>query len=77
MEERTNQINDYIFSLLGNNVIVQLHDLSEYSGELISIDGLLNIALDKASLIQYNNSKSELLGETFIRGNNILCLYKS
>ena len=70
--ENSSPINNYKFNLLGKEVIVQLQDYSEIKGFLISLDGLMNLALEKCYDLRQN--KEEYLGEAFIRGNNVLSI---
>lgn len=85
MEINVNAKNDssvpenYVKSLFGKKVFIKLLDDSEYVGNLISLDGLLNIVLEQCEEVNSNKSLScdkyeikQSLKETYIRGNNIL-----
>ncbi len=77
-DEPNNNPNNFIKSLYGKKVYIKLTDDSEYTGNLICLDGLMNIVIENCEEIKtldksntnYNKLKS--LKETYIRGNNIL-----
>ncbi|RLV90495.1 Small nuclear ribonucleoprotein F [Spathaspora sp. JA1] len=69
----------FLKSLIGKQVIVRLKwNKTEYRGTLISIDNYMNLQLDQTYEIIYENDQEpdnkneELIGEIFIRCNNVL-----
>ncbi|ODQ80034.1 hypothetical protein BABINDRAFT_13619 [Babjeviella inositovora NRRL Y-12698] len=62
----------FLKSLINRPVIVRLKwNMTEYKGTLISIDSYMNLQLDEA--VEYvDGVKKDLLGELFIRCNNVL-----
>ncbi|KAK6460390.1 hypothetical protein DFJ63DRAFT_280541, partial [Scheffersomyces coipomensis] len=65
----------FLKTLINKKVIVRLKwNKTEYKGTLISIDNYMNLQLDHTSEILYedNDRKEELIGEIFIRCNNVL-----
>lgn len=74
MEENSNTLSKYIESLIGKKVSIILTDYTIYIGVLLSIDGLMNLALESCVIYDMENRLLESLNETFIRGNNILTI---
>lgn len=62
---------DFIKNSYNHEVLVKLNDNSEYKGTLLCLDGAMNIALQHCVEIKDSNVISKL-GETFIRGNNVV-----
>ncbi|KAL9484859.1 hypothetical protein ACSS6W_003648 [Trichoderma asperelloides] len=68
----------FLSDIIGNSVIVKLNSgvvykgdltLVRFPGELQSVDGYMNIALEKT--VEYvNGAKRREYGDTFVRGNN-------
>lgn len=62
-------------TLVNKQVIVRLKwNKTEYKGILLSIDNYMNLQLDKTYEVVYEDDekKEELIGEIFIRCNNVL-----
>lgn len=74
MEQNSNTLSKYIESLIGQKVSIILTDYTIYIGILLSIDGLMNLALESCVIYDMENKVLESLNETFIRGNNILTI---
>ena len=65
----------FLKTLIGKQVIVRLKwNKTEYKGTLVSIDNYMNLQLDKTSEVIYEDGekKEEVIGEIFIRCNNVL-----
>ncbi|KAH9888198.1 like-Sm domain-containing protein [Xylariomycetidae sp. FL2044] len=61
----------FLEGLHGNPVTVKLNSDVVYKGDLQSIDGYMNIALEKTE--EYvNGVKRRTYGEAFVRGNNVM-----
>ncbi|EGR50712.1 uncharacterized protein TRIREDRAFT_76073 [Trichoderma reesei QM6a] len=59
----------FLSDIIGNSVVVKLNSGVVYKGELQSVDGYMNIALEKTA--EYvNGVKRREYGDTFVRGNN-------
>ncbi|KAK4192628.1 hypothetical protein QBC35DRAFT_482842, partial [Podospora australis] len=59
----------FLSEIIGNPVTVKLNSGVIYKGELQSVDGYMNIALEKTD--EYvNGAKRRSYGDAFIRGNN-------
>ncbi|ODV68572.1 U6 snRNA-associated Sm-like protein LSm6 [Hyphopichia burtonii NRRL Y-1933] len=67
---KTNPSN-FLSTIIGSSVVVKLHNGVEYSGNLQSIDGYMNIVLDDAKE-HVGGIESRTYGDVFIRGNNVL-----
>ncbi|KAK6457430.1 U6 snRNA-associated Sm-like protein LSm6 [Scheffersomyces xylosifermentans] len=61
----------FLSDIIGSSVTVKLHNGVEYSGNLQSIDGYMNIVLDEGKEV-VGNTISRTYGDVFIRGNNVL-----
>ncbi|KAI9792884.1 MAG: U4/U6-U5 snRNP complex subunit lsm6 [Piccolia ochrophora] len=59
----------FLTEIIGAPVTVKLNSGVVYKGELQSVDGYMNIALDKTEEF-INGSRSRSYGEAFVRGNN-------
>ncbi|KAK6071234.1 u6 snrna-associated sm-like protein lsm6 [Seiridium cupressi] len=61
----------FLSELHGNPVTVKLNSGVVYKGELQSVDGYMNIALEKTE--EYvNGVKRRTYGDAFVRGNNVM-----
>ncbi|KAF8476127.1 hypothetical protein BDZ91DRAFT_711037 [Kalaharituber pfeilii] len=61
----------FLTEIIGAPITVKLNSGVEYRGELQSVDGYMNIALEKTE--EYVNGKlKHKYGDVFIRGNNVL-----
>ncbi|KAG6014861.1 U4/U6-U5 snRNP complex subunit lsm6 [Claviceps lovelessii] len=61
----------FLSDIIGNPVIVKLNSGVIYKGELQSVDGYMNIALEKTE--EYvNGMKRRDYGDAFVRGNNVM-----
>ncbi|KAL1838386.1 hypothetical protein VTJ49DRAFT_2698 [Mycothermus thermophilus] len=59
----------FLSEIIGNPVTVKLNSGVVYKGELQSVDGYMNIALEKTE--EYvNGVKRRSYGDAFVRGNN-------
>ncbi|TQV96780.1 LSMdomain-containing protein [Cordyceps javanica] len=59
----------FLGDIIGNPVIVKLNSGVVYKGELQSVDGYMNIALEKTQEF-VNGVKRREYGDAFVRGNN-------
>ena len=63
---------EFIKGVAGNQVVVKLNNATEYRGNLLCLDGFMNIVLQNpkeylnGKLVTTHNSKC------FLRGNNVL-----
>ncbi|KGQ85270.1 small nuclear ribonucleoprotein F [Candida albicans L26] len=68
----------FLKSLIGKTIIVRLKwNKTQYKGTLVSIDNYMNLQLDQTYEIisestDTDATKEELIGEIFIRCNNVL-----
>ena len=71
MAEQTLKTDPSVFlsNIIGSLVNVKLHNGVEYSGNLQSIDGYMNIVLDETKEFVGGKEKRSY-GDVFIRGNN-------
>lgn len=61
----------FLKSLINKEIIVRLKwNKTEYKGKLISIDNYMNLQLDNT--FEIVDDKEELIGDIFIRCNNVL-----
>ncbi|KAK1769449.1 U6 snRNA-associated Sm-like protein LSm6 [Phialemonium atrogriseum] len=61
----------FLGQIIGNPVTVKLNSGVVYKGELQSVDGYMNIALEKAE--EYiDGAKRRTYGDAFVRGNNVM-----
>ncbi|EAS31554.3 U6 snRNA-associated Sm-like protein LSm6 [Coccidioides immitis RS] len=61
----------FLSGITGASVTVKLNSGVVYKGELQSIDGYMNIALEKTQ--EFVNGKlRKSYGDVFVRGNNVL-----
>ncbi|KAK4165826.1 U6 snRNA-associated Sm-like protein LSm6 [Cladorrhinum sp. PSN259] len=61
----------FLSELIGNPVIVKLNSGVVYKGELQSVDGYMNVALEKTD--EYvKGVKRRTYGDAFVRGNNVM-----
>ena len=59
----------FLSEIIGSPVVVKLNSGVVYKGELQSVDGYMNIALEKTE--EYvNGVKRRTYGDAFVRGNN-------
>ncbi|KAJ5309130.1 hypothetical protein N7508_004509 [Penicillium antarcticum] len=64
----------FLSEIIGAPVIVKLNSGVVYKGELQSVDGYMNIALEKTE--EYVNGHLQRnYGDAFVRGNNGLSIY--
>ncbi|KAH8741632.1 Sm protein F [Cryptosporidium ryanae] len=62
---------DFLRKVIGNQVIVRLNSGVDYKGLLACLDDRMNIAMENTE--EYVNGSFVVnLGDTFIRGNNVL-----
>lgn len=61
----------FLSGILGSPVTIKLNSGVVYKGELQSVDGYMNIALEKCS--EYVQGRlRQTYGDAFVRGNNVL-----
>ncbi|KAK6497881.1 U4/U6-U5 snRNP complex subunit lsm6 [Arthrobotrys musiformis] len=61
----------FLSEIHGAPITVKLNSGVEYKGELQSVDGYMNIALENTE--EYvNGERKNRYGDVFIRGNNVL-----
>jgi len=61
----------FLSEIIGNPVTVKLNSGLVYRGELQSVDGYMNIALEKCD--EYvGGTKRRSYGDAFVRGNNVM-----
>ncbi|KAI0136400.1 hypothetical protein BJ170DRAFT_9235 [Xylariales sp. AK1849] len=61
----------FLAEIIGNPVTVKLNSGVVYKGELQSVDGYMNIALEKTE--EYiDGEKRRTYGDAFVRGNNVM-----
>jgi len=61
----------FLSDIIGAPITVKLNSGVEYRGELQSVDGYMNIALEKTEEYVGGQLKHKY-GDVFIRGNNVL-----
>jgi U6 snRNA-associated Sm-like protein LSm6 len=61
----------FLTSIIGVPVTVKLNSGIVYKGELQSVDGYMNIALEKCQEF-VNGTLRRSYGDAFVRGNNVL-----
>lgn len=61
----------FLSSIIGAPVTVKLNSGVVYKGELQSVDGYMNIALEKCQEF-VNGQLRRDYGDAFVRGNNVL-----
>ncbi|KAI0018294.1 U6 snRNA-associated Sm-like protein LSm6 [Xylariomycetidae sp. FL0641] len=61
----------FLSDIIGNPVIVKLNSGVVYKGELQSVDGYMNIALEKTEEF-VQGVKRRTYGDAFVRGNNVM-----
>jgi len=61
----------FLSEIIGAPVTVKLNSGVVYKGLLQSVDGYMNIALEKAEEF-VNGSKRRSYGDAFVRGNNVM-----
>lgn len=59
----------FLSSIIGSSVVVKLHNGVQYLGNLQSIDGFMNVALDGAKEL-VGEKEGRSFNDVFIRGNN-------
>ncbi|KAK3330288.1 U6 snRNA-associated Sm-like protein LSm6 [Apodospora peruviana] len=61
----------FLAGIIGSPVTVKLNSGVVYKGELQSVDGYMNIALEKTE--EYvDGAKKRSYGDAFVRGNNVM-----
>ncbi|KAI0483375.1 U6 snRNA-associated Sm-like protein LSm6 [Xylariaceae sp. FL0804] len=66
-----NDPSGFLAELHGSPVTVKLNSGVVYKGELQSVDGYMNIALEKTEEF-INGVKRRAYGDAFVRGNNVM-----
>ncbi|EJT81358.1 U6 snRNA-associated Sm-like protein LSm6 [Gaeumannomyces tritici R3-111a-1] len=66
----------FLSDIIGNMVTVKLNSGVIYKGELQSVDGYMNIALEKAEE-WVAGQKKRSYGDAFVRGNNVMYIAAS
>ncbi|EGW34590.1 U6 snRNA-associated Sm-like protein LSm6 [Spathaspora passalidarum NRRL Y-27907] len=61
----------FLSDIIGSSVIVKLQNGINYTGNLQTIDGYMNVVLDNAKECS-NGKVVRDYGDVFIRGNNVL-----
>ncbi|PSR97510.1 hypothetical protein BD289DRAFT_480018 [Coniella lustricola] len=61
----------FLSSIIGQVVIVKLNSGVQYKGELQSVDGYMNIALENTNEL-VNGVTQRTYGDAFVRGNNVM-----
>ncbi|OCK78825.1 U6 snRNA-associated Sm-like protein LSm6 [Lepidopterella palustris CBS 459.81] len=61
----------FLSEIIGAPVTVKLNSGIVYKGELQSVDGYMNIALEQCKE-HVNGKPSRSFGDAFVRGNNVL-----
>ncbi|KAI9809872.1 MAG: U4/U6-U5 snRNP complex subunit lsm6 [Sarcosagium campestre] len=61
----------FLTEIIGAPVTVKLNSGIVYKGELQSVDGYMNIALDKTEEF-VDGQPTRKYGEAFVRGNNVM-----
>ncbi|TVY49011.1 U6 snRNA-associated Sm-like protein [Lachnellula occidentalis] len=61
----------FLSEIIGSSVTVKLNSGVVYKGELQSVDGYMNIALEKTEE-HVNGGKKRSYGDAFVRGNNVM-----
>ncbi|CAZ86480.1 unnamed protein product [Tuber melanosporum] len=69
--QETSDPSTFLSEIIGAPITVKLNSGVEYKGELSSVDGYMNIALEKT--VEYVGGQvRNRYGDVFIRGNNVL-----
>ncbi|KAI1002790.1 hypothetical protein K3495_g5414 [Podosphaera aphanis] len=61
----------FLSEIIGNSVTVKLNGGAVYKGELVAIDGYMNISLEKCEE-HVDGVKKKTYGDAFVRGNNVM-----
>ncbi|KAM0150234.1 hypothetical protein ACHAPC_009381 [Botrytis cinerea] len=61
----------FLSEIIGSKVIVKLNNSLVFKGELQSVDGYMNIALEKCEEWVHGKKKT-VHGDAFVRGNNVM-----
>ncbi|CZR50733.1 U6 snRNA-associated Sm-like protein LSm6 [Phialocephala subalpina] len=61
----------FLSQIIGSSVTVKLNSGVVYRGELQSIDGYMNLALEKCEE-HIDGVKKRIYGDAFVRGNNVM-----
>ncbi|KUJ22412.1 U6 snRNA-associated Sm-like protein LSm6 [Mollisia scopiformis] len=61
----------FLSQIIGNSVTVKLNSGVIYKGELQSVDGYMNLALEKCEE-HIDGAKKRCYGDAFLRGNNVM-----
>jgi len=61
----------FLSEIIGSQVTVKLNSGVVYKGELQSVDGYMNIALEKTEE-HIDGVKKRSYGDAFVRGNNVM-----
>nr|6PPN_F Chain F, U6 snRNA-associated Sm-like protein LSm6 [Schizosaccharomyces pombe 972h-]6PPN_N Chain N, U6 snRNA-associated Sm-like protein LSm6 [Schizosaccharomyces pombe 972h-]6PPP_F Chain F, U6 snRNA-associated Sm-like protein LSm6 [Schizosaccharomyces pombe 972h-]6PPP_N Chain N, U6 snRNA-associated Sm-like protein LSm6 [Schizosaccharomyces pombe 972h-]6PPQ_F Chain F, U6 snRNA-associated Sm-like protein LSm6 [Schizosaccharomyces pombe 972h-]6PPV_F Chain F, U6 snRNA-associated Sm-like protein len=63
--------NEFLNKVIGKKVLIRLSSGVDYKGILSCLDGYMNLALERTE--EYvNGKKTNVYGDAFIRGNNVL-----
>ncbi|CAD6504085.1 BgTH12-05825 [Blumeria graminis f. sp. triticale] len=60
----------FLSEIIGNSVTVKLNSGVVYKGELVAIDGYMNISLEKCE--EHVEGAKKSYGDAFVRGNNVM-----
>jgi len=67
----TKNPSDFLRTVLGKPVVVQLNSGAVYKGVLACLDGFMNIAMEQTEEYIDGHLKNKY-GDCFIRGNNVM-----
>jgi len=66
-----NDPSGFLSEIIGSSVTVKLNSGVVYKGELVAIDGYMNISLEKCEE-HVEGVKKRSYGDAFVRGNNVM-----
>lgn len=66
-----NDPSGFLGEIIGSSVTVKLNSGVIYKGELVAIDGYMNISLEKCEEF-VQSGPNKLYGDAFVRGNNVM-----
>ncbi|RKF72673.1 U6 snRNA-associated Sm-like protein LSm6 [Golovinomyces cichoracearum] len=69
-QSAANDPSNFLSEIIGSSVTVKLNSGIIYKGELVAIDGYMNISLEKCEEIVEDSKKH--YGDAFVRGNNVM-----
>ncbi|KAF2733733.1 U6 snRNA-associated Sm-like protein LSm6 [Polyplosphaeria fusca] len=76
--QEVNQVGDtedpskFLGDIIGAPVVVKLNSDIVFRGTLQSVDGYMNISLERCREVDHNNKVVRDYGEAFVRGNNVI-----